>query len=86
MYIEGSEIEVLPYMIFAGSLQHINTLMIEWHTQRETVGSCKLADKNLQSWLSFYSLLIPKKMVDFIILKWLIVALLCNIMFYFINS
>ena len=55
MDIEGSEIEVLPDLIFTGSLQHINTLMIEWHKQRETVGSRKIAESNLQNMLNFYS-------------------------------
>ena len=29
--IEGSEVDVVPDLFFAGSLQHLDAMMIEWH-------------------------------------------------------
>ena len=29
--VEGSEVEVIPDLIFTGSLQYLNSVMIEWH-------------------------------------------------------
>ena len=55
MDIEGSEIDVLPDLIFTGSLQYINRLMIEWHLHRETQDGRKLTQSMLQSALRFYT-------------------------------
>ena len=30
----GSEVEVLPDLLFSGAIAHINATMIEWHGQR----------------------------------------------------
>ena len=35
MDIEGSEIDVIPDIIFTGGLQYVNKLMIEWHERLE---------------------------------------------------
>ena len=35
MDIEGSEIDVIPDVIFTGGLQYVNKLMIEWHSRNE---------------------------------------------------
>ena len=55
MDIEGSEIDVLPDLIFTGSLQYINRLMIEWHSKRETQEDRKLTQNMLQNTLRFYT-------------------------------
>ena len=55
MDIEGSEIDVLPDLIFTGSLQYINNIMIEWHQNRETLHNRKNAQKTLQNTLTFFS-------------------------------
>ena len=55
MDIEGSEIDVLPDLIFTGSLQYINTLMVEWHEHRETLASRKIAQSVLKNTLRFYT-------------------------------
>ena len=55
MDIEGSEIDVLPDLIFTGSLQYINRLMIEWHPHRETQQDRKLTQNMLQNTLKFYT-------------------------------
>lgn len=55
MDIEGSEIDVLPDLIFTGSLQYINNIMIEWHQNRETLHNRKNSQKTLQNTLTFFS-------------------------------
>ena len=55
MDIEGSEIDVLPDLIFTGSLQYTNRLMIEWHSRMETQEDRKLAQNMLQNTLKFYT-------------------------------
>lgn len=49
MDIEGSEVDVLPDVIFRGGLQHINILMIEWHERLEMFAIRKLAQEKLKS-------------------------------------
>ena len=55
MDIEGSEIDVLPDLIFTGSLQFINILMVEWHNNRETLKSRKTIQSSLQNMLNVYT-------------------------------
>ena len=43
MDIEGSEIDVMPDIIFTGGLQYINELMIEWHSRLEQLAERKKA-------------------------------------------
>ena len=43
MDIEGSEIDVMPDIIFTGGLQYINELMIEWHSRLEQLDERKKA-------------------------------------------
>ena len=43
MDIEGSEIDVMPDIIFTGGLQYINELMIEWHSRLERLEERKKA-------------------------------------------
>ena len=35
MDIEGSEVDVIPDLIFTGGLQFINSIMVEWHERLE---------------------------------------------------
>ena len=55
MDIEGSEIDVLPDLIFTGSLQFINIMMVEWHNNRETLKSRKTIQSSLQNMLNVYT-------------------------------
>ena len=48
MDIEGSEVDVIPDLIYSGGLQYINTLMIEWHERREKLQERKTSTKILQ--------------------------------------
>ncbi len=47
MDIEGSEVEVLPDLLFGGSLQHIDALMVEFHENAKNEAR-KSATKHLQ--------------------------------------
>ena len=35
MDVEGSEVDIIPDILFNGTLQFVNTLMIEWHKRLE---------------------------------------------------
>ena len=35
MDVEGSEVDIIPDLLFNGGLQYVNTLMIEWHKRLE---------------------------------------------------
>ena len=35
MDVEGSELDIIPDLLFNGGLQFVNTLMIEWHKRSE---------------------------------------------------
>ena len=48
MDIEGSEIDVLPDILFNGGLGAINTLAIEFHERLEIIPARKLAHKQLE--------------------------------------
>ena len=49
MDIEGSEIDVIPDLIFTGGLQYINHIMIEWHERLEVVPERKRSHKILEN-------------------------------------
>ena len=49
MDIEGSEIDVIPDLIFTGGLQYINHIMIEWHERLELVPERKRSHKILEN-------------------------------------
>ena len=48
MDIEGSEVDVIPDMLFTGAFQYINTIMVEWHENLEQLEERKMAQKQLQ--------------------------------------
>ena len=43
MDIEGSEVDVIPDLIFNGGLAHTNLLLIEWHPRAERIAERKAA-------------------------------------------
>jgi len=49
MDIEGSEVDVIPDMLFTGGFQYINTIMVEWHERLEKTEERKKAQNQLQS-------------------------------------
>ena len=49
MDIEGSEVDVIPDLIYSGGLQYINTLMIEWHERKQKLQERKTSTKILQT-------------------------------------
>ena len=49
MDIEGSEVDVIPDMLFSGGFQYINTIMVEWHERLERLEERKNAQNQLQS-------------------------------------
>ena len=49
MDIEGSEVDVMPDLIFTGGLQYINLLMVEWHERMEILPERKTAQQQLKS-------------------------------------
>ena len=49
MDIEGSEVDVIPDMLFTGGFQYVNTLMVEWHERLERLEERKSAQNQLQS-------------------------------------
>ena len=64
MDIEGSEIDVIPDIIFTGGLQYVNKLMIEWHGRLEKQEGRKQTHKILHdvtTALSKYSELMHKE-------------------------
>jgi len=68
MGIEGSEIDVMPDLIFTGGLQYINAIMIEWHTNHEVLPERKMAQKQLETivkTLSEYSKTMKSSEIDF---------------------
>ena len=48
MDIEGSEVDVLPDVLFTGGLQFVNNLMIEWHDRLEKLESRRKAQQQLR--------------------------------------
>ena len=48
MDIEGSEVDVMPDLIFSGGLQHINSIMVEWHERLEKLQNRKQAHQQLE--------------------------------------
>jgi hypothetical protein len=48
MDIEGSEVDVVPDLIFTGGLQYINTIMVEWHDRLEKLPERKEAQHQLK--------------------------------------
>ena len=48
MDIEGSEVDVIPDLIFSGGLEHINRIMVEWHPRLETSSRRKQAHLHLE--------------------------------------
>ena len=55
MDIEGSEVDVIPDLIFTGALQHINLLMIEWHERLEKLSARKNAHSILNKTIGLLS-------------------------------
>jgi hypothetical protein len=55
MDIEGSEIDVIPDLIFTGGLQYINGLMVEWHRRMEIDGKRKNTHSILSKTLKLIS-------------------------------
>ena len=49
MDIEGSEIEVIPDLIYSGSLSHVDVMMVEWHSRLARTEARKAASLKLQS-------------------------------------
>ena len=49
MDIEGSEVDVIPDMLFSGGFQYINTIMVEWHERLERLEERKNAQNQLQN-------------------------------------
>ena len=49
MDIEGSEVDVMPDLIFTGALQYINSIMVEWHERLEKLEERKQAQRLLES-------------------------------------
>lgn len=47
--IEGSEVDVVPDLIFSGALQHVSILMIEWHDRFQKVPKRLAASKAVSS-------------------------------------
>ena len=48
MDIEGSEVDVMPDLIFTGGLQYINSIMVEWHERLENLPERKKAHQLLE--------------------------------------
>ena len=48
MDIEGSEVDVIPDLLYTGGLQYINNLMIEWHDRLEKLESRRKAQRELR--------------------------------------
>ena len=48
MDIEGSEVDVIPDLIFSGGLQYINVLMVEWHSRLENLPERKKSQHLLE--------------------------------------
>ena len=55
MDIEGSEVDVIPDLIFNGGLQHINVLMVEWHPRLENLHERKMSQHLLQQTVKLLS-------------------------------
>ena len=49
MDIEGSEVDVMPDLLFTGELQYGNTLMLEWHEWMEILAERQTAQQLLKS-------------------------------------
>ena len=49
MDIEGSEVDVMPDLIFTGGLQYINAIMVEWHERLEKLPQRKRAQQQLET-------------------------------------
>jgi hypothetical protein len=50
--IEGSEVEVLPDLIYTGSLQHLDAFMVEFHDWMAKSEDRKMATKHLKTVLN----------------------------------
>jgi len=55
MDIEGSEVDVIPDLIYSGGLQYINILMIEWHERMQKLQERKTSTKILQTIMDLLS-------------------------------
>ena len=68
MDIEGSEVDVMPDLIFSGGLQYINAIMIEWHERLEVLPERMMAQEQLETiveTLSEYSETMNNSNIDF---------------------
>ena len=48
MDIEGSEVDVIPDLLFTGGLQFINNIMVEWHDRLEKLYYRRKAQQQLR--------------------------------------
>ena len=55
MDIEGSEVDVIPDLIFTGGLQYINSFMVEWHGRFENLSERKKAHRILDEIIKLIS-------------------------------
>ena len=53
--IEGSELDVIPDILFTGGLEYIDTMMVEWHAHLETQAERSSAHSHLKSSLDAIS-------------------------------
>jgi hypothetical protein len=49
MDIEGSEVDVIPDLLFTGGLQFINNIMVEWHERLEKLDYRRKAQQQLRN-------------------------------------
>ena len=49
MDIEGSEVDVIPDLIFSGGFQYINSIMVEWHERLENLPERKKVHQTLET-------------------------------------
>ena len=51
----GSEVDVMPDLIFTGGLEHVNNIMVEWHERLEKLPERKKAQQQLESIIKLLS-------------------------------
>ena len=68
MDVEGSEVDIIPDLVFTGGLQYVNTLMLEWHQRLELLPDRRKGQKLLMdiiNALDQYSKVMKGKTFDF---------------------
>ena len=48
MDVEGSEVDIIPDLLFRGGLEHVNNLMLEWHRRLEVLPDRRKAQEYLE--------------------------------------